>query len=79
VYTLREVPHGPNIPLTRMHKGNRFDCRVLAGFLPLGSESDLDLVVRNVSGQWSEFLRSSLFRDVYLSVTKENIMDGCPG
>jgi hypothetical protein len=71
--TLRETPQGPNIPSTRVHKGNRYEHRVLAGFVPLGSESDLDLMIRNVGGQWSDFLRSDMFRDTYLSVTKESI------
>ena len=53
-YPLREVSHGPNVPLTRTTRnGGQFETRVLAGFVPI---VDYKATVMTIGQQLSDFL-----------------------
>ena len=61
-YPLREVAHGPSVPLTRSTRnGGRFETRVLAGFIPLNSKLDHKAVVASIGQQLSDFLSDLFF------------------
>jgi hypothetical protein len=70
-YVLREVPHGANVPKTNMSKGRKYEARILAGFLPLGRNMNVKDAVVDIGNQLSNFMRSDLFRRVYLRVTHD--------
>lgn len=71
-YSMREVSQGPNIPLTRVYKGSRYETRVMAGFVYIKDCADIKEEISSIGSRLSDFLRSKLFRDVYLSVLQEN-------
>ena len=75
-YTLREVPQGPSVALTRnTRNGGRFETRVVAGYIPVGPGSDHKRCVEDAAAKLSDCLRSKLFSKVFLDVVQQSQKD----
>ena len=72
-YTLREMPQGPSVPLTRnTRNGGRFETRVVAAYVPLGPRMDYKKVIDGIGTKLSDFLRSNLFAKIFLGFVEKS-------